>query len=90
MDDQSDVESMDVSDEVEETDETVEETDEIVEETDESSEPQPVKRKVYLPGHSLKDGEVLEPDSSAYIMLHAASAGKSFCYIFVILSRKYE
>lgn len=45
-------------------------------ETEENAEEQPPKRKVYLPGQSLEEDEVLEHDPSAYIMLHEGDAGK--------------
>lgn len=73
MEDESEVETMDVADTIEENDESEsdEQQSELVEQTDE----QPPKRKVYLPGQRLKHNEVLEPDSSAYVMLHEAYAG---------------
>lgn len=72
MEDDSEVESMDVTDTIEEEDES--ESEEQSEQVEQGTE-EPPKRKVYLPGHRLKDNEVLEPDSSAYVMLHEAYAG---------------
>lgn len=82
MEEESEVETMDVSDTIEEEEsedaDTIEEEDESEPEQSESEDhngEQPPKRKVYLPGHRLKNNEVLEPDSSAYVMLHEAYAG---------------
>lgn len=85
MEDENEVEDMDVLESDEEDVDTAEEPEdaEIAEGSGgvESDGDQPVKRKVYLPGQSLGDNEVLEPDPSAYVMLHEAHAGKLFCYI---------
>lgn len=85
MEEESKDEPMDVTDtneeedESEESDSESEKSDEESEKSDDESEEQndgqPPKRKVYLPGQKIKNNEVLEPDSSAYVMLHEAYAG---------------
>lgn len=67
VDQDMNTESMDVSES---------EENEDLDETEENAEEAPQKRKVYLPGQSLGDDEVLEHDPTAYVMLHEANAGE--------------
>jgi len=46
------------------------------EEDEELEDSGPPQRKVYLPGQTLKRDQILEPDKSAYVMLHEANAGR--------------
>lgn len=77
MEEENETESMEVS-ESEENDDIIEEEteDAVEEEAEETADGEPPKRKVYLPGQSLRNDEVLEHDPSAYVMLHEANAGE--------------
>lgn len=58
--------------------ESMEVYDEEEEQEVEEDGKEPVKPRVCLPGYKLGEEEVLEPDPSAYIMLHEASPGSIY------------
>ncbi|XP_065215073.1 glutamate-rich WD repeat-containing protein 1 [Planococcus citri] len=86
MDNENEIESMEVSESDERDDDSIdEETEDTIEEDAvETNDGEPPKRKVYLPGQSLRSDEVLEHDPSAYVMLHEADAGTP-CLSFDII-----
>lgn len=58
-----------------EDDGTIYEEDEDNEEAQIDEQSDSSRKKVYLPGQTLKRDQILEPDQSAYVMLHEGHAG---------------